>query len=83
MVVALSRFISKLTDKCLPFFKALKNKWDFHWTSECHTVFKDLKTYLQQPPVLVKPTVCETLFLYLVVSDVAVSSMLIKEEEST
>ena len=43
MVVALSRFISKLTDRCLPFFKALKHKGDFYWTSECHTAFEDLK----------------------------------------
>ena len=29
-VVALNRFVSKATDKCLPFFKTLKQA--FHWT---------------------------------------------------
>ena len=85
MIVALSKFISKLTDRCLPFFKALKHKGDFCWTSECQAAFDDLKTYLQKPPLLAKlsqakPTTGETLFLYLAFSEVAVSSVLVKEE---
>ena len=32
-VVALNRFISKATDKCLPFFRVLKKS--FEWTDEC------------------------------------------------
>ena len=32
-VVALNRFVSKATDKCLPFFKVLKKA--FEWTDEC------------------------------------------------
>ncbi|KAK0574861.1 hypothetical protein LWI29_030216 [Acer saccharum] len=80
MIVALSRFISKLTDRCLPFFKALKHKGDFCWTSECQAAFDDLKVYLQKPPVLAKPTSGETLLLYLAFSEAAVSSVLIKEE---
>ncbi|KAK1588067.1 hypothetical protein Q3G72_019523 [Acer saccharum] len=35
IIVFLSHFISKLTDQCLPFFKALKKKGDFSWTLEC------------------------------------------------
>jgi hypothetical protein len=31
-VAALSRFISKSTDKCLPFFKILKGGQKFQWT---------------------------------------------------
>ena len=36
-VVALNRFISKATDKCLLFFKTLKKA--FAWTEECETAF--------------------------------------------
>ena len=43
-VVALNRFISKATDKCLPFFKVLKKA--FEWTNECQKAFQDLKAYL-------------------------------------
>ena len=43
-VTALNRFVSKATDKCLPFFKVLKKA--FEWTDECQKAFQDLKTYL-------------------------------------
>ena len=32
-VAALNRFVSKATDKCLPFFQVLKKS--FEWTDEC------------------------------------------------
>ena len=32
-VAALNRFVSKATDKCLPFFKVLRKA--FEWTDEC------------------------------------------------
>ena len=32
-VAALNRFVSKATDKCLPFFLVLKKS--FEWTDEC------------------------------------------------
>ena len=32
-VVALNRFISRATDKCMPFFRTLKKS--FEWTTEC------------------------------------------------
>ena len=40
-IAALNRFVSKTTDKCLPFFKTLKKV--FSWTEECETVFQELK----------------------------------------
>ena len=49
-VVALNRFISKATDKCLPFFKTLKKA--FVWTEECETAFQELKRYLSKSPTL-------------------------------
>ena len=42
-VATLSRFISKATDKYIPFFEALKkDKGKFEWTDECSTAFLDL-----------------------------------------
>ena len=32
-IVALNRFVSRATDKCLPFFRTLKKS--FKWTAEC------------------------------------------------
>ena len=36
-VAALNRFVSKVTDKCLPFFKVLKKA--FEWMDECQKAF--------------------------------------------
>ena len=49
-VVALNRFVSRATDKCLLFFRTLKKS--FEWTAECQQVFEELKAYLSTPPLL-------------------------------
>ncbi|KAL5561391.1 hypothetical protein UlMin_031138 [Ulmus minor] len=74
-------FISRATDKCQPFFRALRKGKDFSWTAECEQSFQELKTYLGRPPLLSKPQEGESLILYLAVSKGAVSSALIREEE--
>ena len=77
-VAALNRFVSKATDKCLPFFKVLKKA--FEWMDECQKAFQDLKAYLATAPLLSPSVLGEELYLYLVVSLHAVSSALIREE---
>ncbi|XP_022886722.1 uncharacterized protein LOC111402573 [Olea europaea var. sylvestris] len=79
-IAALSRFISRATDKSLPFFKVLKQGKRFQWTSECQEAFKSLKKHLGESPPLSKPHPDESLLLYLAVSDVAVSAVLTREE---
>ena len=77
MTAALNRFISRLADKCRPFFKLL-NKWKgFEWTNECARAFQQLKEYLYQPPIMSRPEVDKVLFAYLVVAPHAVSLVLI------
>ncbi|KAI5322547.1 hypothetical protein L3X38_031619 [Prunus dulcis] len=83
-VAALTRFISKATDKCVPFFKALKGgKQNIIWTAECDKAFQDLKNYMSKAPLLSKPLPGEILSLYLSVSNTAVSSVLIRIPEKT
>ena len=77
-VATLNRFVSKATDKCLPFFKTLKKA--FAWTEECKIAFQELKHYLSNPPLLSLSKEGEDLFLYLAVSIIAVSAALIREE---
>ena len=77
-VATLNRFVSKATDKCLPFFKVLKKA--FEWTGKCQKAFKDLKTYLTTTPLLCPSVPGKELYLYLAVSPHAVSSTLIREE---
>ena len=78
-VAALNKFVSKATDKCLPFFKVLKKV--FEWTDECQKAFKDLKVYLTTAPLLSPFVSGEELYLYLAVSSHAISLALIREEE--
>ena len=78
-VPALNRFVSKATNKCLPFFKVLKKA--FEWTDECQRAFEDLKAYLTMALLLSPSVVGEELYLYLAVTPHAVSSALIREED--
>ena len=43
-IAALNRFVSKETERCLPFFRTLRKS--FEWTDECQKAFEDLKKYL-------------------------------------
>lgn len=76
---ALNRFISRSTDKCLPFYDTLKGNKKFEWSEECEKAFQQLKHYLTTPPVLAKPVEGEPLFLYIAVSVMAVSGVLIRD----
>ena len=78
-IAVLNRFISRATDKCLPFFHTLKKS--FKWTDKCQQAFEDLKVYLSSPSLLSPSQPREELFLYLVVSPVVVSTALVREED--
>ena len=80
-IIALSRFISWSAERCLPFFKVLRQAKGFLWSDECRQAFEDLKKYLASPPLLAKPKEAEVLYLYLAVSAEAVASVLVKEDE--
>ena len=77
-VAVLNRFVSKATDKCLPFFKVLRKA--FEWTNEYQKVFQDLKNYLTTAPLLSPSVLGEELHLYLAVSPHVINSSLIKKE---
>ncbi|XP_056862280.1 uncharacterized protein LOC130509965 [Raphanus sativus] len=79
-IAALNRFISRSTDKCLPFYDLLRGNKKFIWDDKCEDAFVQLKQYLTTPPVLAKPDVGDVLSLYIAVSSAAVSSVLIKED---
>ncbi|XP_042499339.1 uncharacterized protein LOC122077455 [Macadamia integrifolia] len=66
-LAALSRFLSRAGDRCLPFFKLLKGgkgQQQFRWTEECEAAFEEIK-------------------LYLATSAVAVSAVVVREEAKT
>ena len=78
-IAALSRFLSKASDKCQPFFQVLKKV--FQWDTKCEEAFSALKTYLSSPPILVSPAEWELLTLYLAISDFSTSAVLVRDKE--
>uniref|UniRef100_A0A803PU77 Reverse transcriptase domain-containing protein n=1 Tax=Cannabis sativa TaxID=3483 RepID=A0A803PU77_CANSA len=53
-IAALSRFISKLSNKSLPFYDLLRGNRKFSWDEKCQLALETLKRYLTTPPVLSK-----------------------------
>jgi hypothetical protein len=54
-IAALNRFISRSTDKCVPFYQLLRKEKKFDWNEDCEQAFKQLKAYLTEPSILAKP----------------------------
>jgi hypothetical protein len=78
---ALNRFISKLGERGLPFFKLLKHQEKFVWTPEADQALAQLKDFLSKPPVLTAPPKGEQLLLYLVATTHVVSTTIIVERQ--
>jgi hypothetical protein len=78
-MAALNRFISKLGERGLPFFKLLKHQEKFVWTSEADQALAQLKDFLSKPPVLMTPCKKEQLLLYLAATTHVVSSAIVVE----
>jgi len=80
-MAALSRFVSVGGDKGHPYFQCLKRNNKFILTKECEEAFLKLKEYLASPPVLCKPHLGTPLRLDFAVTDQAISSILVQEQD--
>jgi dsDNA-binding SOS-regulon protein len=78
-LTTLSRFISRLAEWDLPFFKLLRKSGPFVWTNDAEEAFQELKRYLTSPPVMVAPETGEPLLLYIAATSEAVSMVLVAE----
>jgi hypothetical protein len=78
-LAALSRFIGKLGEKALPFYRLLRKIDNFTWTEEAQTAFDNLKRCLSTSPVLVTPRAKELILLYIAATNQVVSSVLVVE----
>jgi hypothetical protein len=75
----LSRFISKLDEKALPFYRLLWKTDKFTWTEEARAAFNNLKCHLSTSMVLVTPQEKEPMLLYIAATNQVVSSALVVE----
>ena len=80
-MIALSRFISRLGEKGLPFFKLLKASERFSWLEEADTAFEQLKLFLTKPPIMMVPQPDETLLIYIAATSRVVSTAIVVEHE--
>ena len=78
-MAALNRFISRLGERGLPFFKLLKGQEKFKWTEEANAALEDLKHHLESPPILTAPTEGENLLLYITATTHVVSTAIVVE----
>jgi hypothetical protein len=80
-MAALNRFISKIGERGIPFFKLIKHQEKFVWTPKADQALAQLKDFLSQPPVLTAPRKGEQLLLYLATTTHVVSTAIIVERQ--
>ncbi|XP_012839910.1 PREDICTED: uncharacterized protein LOC105960290 [Erythranthe guttata] len=80
-LASLNRFISRLADRALPFFRNLRGGKKFEWDEACQKAFVELKSYIASPPLLTKPQPGDTLLLYLATSADAINAVFIRNGE--
>jgi hypothetical protein len=79
MMAALSRFISKLGERDMPFYKLLQKADGFQWDDQVTTAFIELKQYLKSLPMLVLSKPDDMLLLYVVATETLVSTVITVE----
>jgi hypothetical protein len=79
MMATLSRFISKLGERGMPFYKLLRKADGFQWDDQVAATFVELKQYLKSLPTLVPPKPDDVLLLYVAAIDMVVSTAIIME----
>jgi hypothetical protein len=81
-MAALGSFIVRSGEKALPFFKLMKHAGKFEWTPKADKAFAELKRYLTSPPIMVAPTPCEPLLLYIAATPRTASAVLVAERDA-
>ncbi|RVW70817.1 Transposon Ty3-I Gag-Pol polyprotein [Vitis vinifera] len=77
-LVALGRFIARFTDELRPFFLAIRKAGTQGWTDNCQNALERIKHCLMHPPILSSPIPKEKLYMYLAVSEWAISAALFR-----
>ncbi|RVW60677.1 Retrovirus-related Pol polyprotein from transposon 17.6 [Vitis vinifera] len=77
-LVALGLFIARFTDELRSFFLAIRKARANGWTDSCQNAFEKIKHCLTKPPILSSPIPKEKLYMYLAVSEWAISAVLFR-----
>jgi hypothetical protein len=76
---ALSRYISRLSEKGLPLYRLLKKHEHFFWIVEAQEVLHKLKATLGRAPILTSPQNDESLYLYIAATTQVVNAVIVVE----
>jgi hypothetical protein len=79
MMAALSRFISKLGERGMPFYRLLHKANGFQWYDQAAAAFVELKQYLKSLIILVPPKPDDVLLLYVAATNAVVSTVIAVE----
>jgi hypothetical protein len=79
-LASLNRFISRSTERNLPFFEILKSAKVFQWGPSQQKAFEELKQYLIDITTLTPPAPGAPLLLYVAASHSTVSVALVQEK---
>jgi hypothetical protein len=79
MMAALSRFIFKLGERGIPFYKLLRKTDGFQWDDQATTTFIELKQYLKSLSTLVPPKSDDVLLLYDAATDTVINTVITVE----
>jgi hypothetical protein len=79
MMTALSRFISKLGERGMSFYKLLRKADEFQWDNQAVVAFVQLRQYLKLLPTLVPPRPEDILLLFVAAMDAVVNTVIIVE----
>jgi hypothetical protein len=83
MMVALNRFISKLGEHGMPFYKLLHRADGFQWDDQAAAAFVQLKQYLKSLPTVTPPRPEDILLLYVAATDAVISTVISIERLDT
>jgi hypothetical protein len=80
MMVALSRFISMLGERGMPFYKLLQKAYGFQWDDQVAATFIELKQYLKSLPTQVPLKPDDVLLLYVAATDTVFTTVITIEQ---
>jgi hypothetical protein len=78
-MATLSRFISKLGEYGMSFYKLLCKVDGLQWDDQAAVAFIELKQYLKSLPTLVPPKLDDVLLLFVAATDKVVSTVIVVE----
>jgi hypothetical protein len=79
MMAALNRFISKLVECGMLFYRLIRKVDAIQWDDQAAMAFIELKQYIKSLPTLVPPKPDDVLLLYVAVTDAVVSTIITVE----